>query len=73
MQVTLDSYGMQAVNEGIDALATTRVSILPKSDSSISATALHSQSGEKQVPCMRPLPTRRHRSGPSRPHTYVVR
>lgn len=49
VQVTLDSYGMQAVNEGIDALATTRVTILPKADSSISATALNSQTNEKQL------------------------
>ena len=47
--VTLQTYSMNAVNEGIDALATTRVSISPKEDSSTTAVAIHSQSGEIKV------------------------
>ena len=49
ISVELETYGMQAVNEGIDAVATTRVSISAKPDSSVTATSLHSQSGTEKV------------------------
>ena len=45
VSVDLETYGIQAVNEGIDALATTRVSIKPKEDSGVLGAALHSQTG----------------------------
>ena len=45
VQVTLDTYSMQSVNEGIEALAITRVSIQPKQDGTLDASAIHAQSG----------------------------
>ena len=50
VKVELETYAMQAVNEGIDALATTRVTIAPMSGSELaSGIAIHSQSGNAQV------------------------
>ena len=50
VKVELETYAMQAVNEGIDALATTRVTIAPMSGSELaSGIAIHSQSGTAQV------------------------
>jgi 2-isopropylmalate synthase len=50
--VTLESYQLTAVTEGIEALATTRVTIAPKSggpnDKNDMASSLHSQLGEQQ-------------------------
>ncbi|GMH52794.1 hypothetical protein TrRE_jg12597, partial [Triparma retinervis] len=49
VSVTLETYGMQAVNEGIDALATTRVTVTPKEDGSIkSGMVVNAQNGIKQ-------------------------
>ncbi|GMI47726.1 hypothetical protein TrCOL_g6591 [Triparma columacea] len=49
VSVNLETYGMQAVNEGIDALATTRVTITPKEDGSISrGIVVNAQNGIKQ-------------------------
>lgn len=45
VQVELDTYSMQSVNEGIEALAITRVSIQPKEDGCLNASAIHAQSG----------------------------
>jgi len=45
-QVSLESYSMQNVNEGIDALAITRVSIAPKEDGSANYSAVHSGTSE---------------------------
>ena len=50
VKVNLETYGMQSVTEGIDALAKTRITISPMPESDIMmATAIHSQSGDKQV------------------------
>ena len=50
VKVELETYAMQAVNEGIDALATTRVTIAPMSGSSLAnGIAIHSQSGVSQL------------------------
>jgi len=50
VKVELETYTMQAVNEGIDALATTRVTISPTSGSSLAnGIAIHSQSGNAQL------------------------
>ena len=49
LRVHLDDYGMQAVNEGIDALATTRVSISPADTSkhhAVTGATLDAQSGD---------------------------
>jgi len=48
LKVQLNSYGMQAVNEGIDALATTRVSISPVEEGTVSSVSLHA-SGETKT------------------------
>jgi len=51
VSVTLESYGMQAVNEGIDALATTRVTVSPKDahDSTVrGGVVVNAQSGSKK-------------------------
>eukprot|EP00618_Florenciella_parvula_P031795 CAMPEP_0119481684 /NCGR_PEP_ID=MMETSP1344-20130328/9901_1 /TAXON_ID=236787 /ORGANISM="Florenciella parvula, Strain CCMP2471" /LENGTH=641 /DNA_ID=CAMNT_0007516061 /DNA_START=143 /DNA_END=2068 /DNA_ORIENTATION=- len=49
VKLNLETYGMQAVTEGIDALATTRVTVSPMSDSNFMATAIHSQSGNNKI------------------------
>ena len=45
VSVSLETYQLSAVTEGIEALATTRVSVSPKSGGPNDAPSLHSQSG----------------------------
>jgi len=46
IKVDLETYDLKAVNEGIDALAVTRVSIAPcVSNIGVSSTSIHSQTG----------------------------
>ena len=49
LKVSLETYGMQAVTEGIDALAKTRITITPLPESSLVSTQIHSQSGKNRV------------------------
>ena len=49
LKVSLETYGMQSVTEGIDALAKTRITISPLPESSLVSTAIHSQSGKDRV------------------------
>jgi 2-isopropylmalate synthase len=49
IKVQLENYGMQAVNEGIDALATTRVVISPKEEGTVTSASLHAQSDTVQA------------------------
>lgn len=45
VQIALDTYSMQSVNEGIEAMAITRVTIQPKEDSALKSSSIHAQSG----------------------------
>ena len=45
VSVTLETYQLSSVNEGIEALATTRVSIQPKTGGPNDSPSMHSQSG----------------------------
>jgi 2-isopropylmalate synthase len=47
VSVTLESYSLNSVNEGIEALATTRVSIMPRVGGPNDSASLHSQLGPK--------------------------
>ena len=47
VSVTLETYSLNSVNEGIEALATTRVSIMPRAGGPNDSSALHSQLGPK--------------------------
>ncbi|KAJ1449232.1 hypothetical protein M885DRAFT_470474 [Pelagophyceae sp. CCMP2097] len=45
VSVTLETYGMESVNSGIDALATTRVVVRPVDGSQLESSAINVQSG----------------------------
>jgi len=49
VQVELESYQLSAVNEGIEAMAVTRVSISPKEGGVNDVPSLHSQSGQFKI------------------------
>ena len=51
VKLNLETYGMQAVTEGIDALATTRVTVTPQAgpNDMVQSTTINSQSGQVQV------------------------
>ena len=45
VSINLETYSLNSVNEGIEALATTRVTISPKEDGPNDAYSTHSQTG----------------------------
>jgi 2-isopropylmalate synthase len=45
VKVDLESYGLESVNSGIDAMATTKVLIKPRIGTQLESAAVHSQSG----------------------------
>lgn len=48
VSVNLDTYSMQSVNEGIEALAITRVTIEPEENGNLRSSSIHAQSGRKK-------------------------
>lgn len=49
VQVDLETYALSAVNEGIDAMAVTRVTIAPKEGGPNDSLSIHSQSGKLEA------------------------